>query len=149
MDFVNGLKTKSLAVQYLEEGKNVGIKEKSIECELDDFCFLSRDGQIVKKAYSIMYKDEHPYILVSRRALTVPLLYDVKNMKEILSIVPYIKRYEEIPDFLKKIGIEDKKIENDLEKKYGKVISRDFLLSDKGKNLFDDIKEELRKLFNV
>lgn len=117
-----------------------------IELEkLDSICFLSRDGQIVKKAYSLIYDEDYPYFLASRRSLTVPLLENAKEMKDILSIVPYIKKYEEVSDFLKKIGIENKEIENILINKYGKTINRNLLCSDEGNDIFNIVKSEMYK----
>jgi len=121
------------------------LQEKQKENNLNGMCFLSRDGQIIKKAYDKMYKNDYPYFLASRRTLTVPLLKNAKNMKEILKIVPYIKREEKVDDLLKKIGVESEKISTEIKSIFGENISRTILVSKDGDRIFDIVKDEMYK----
>ncbi len=119
------------------------IHQKIKTENLDYLCFLSRDGQIVKKAYEIMYKTNEKYFLASRRTLTVPLLTNANNMKDILDMVPYIKREENVKDFLSKIGIYDERIKANIEKKYGSTLKRCDLDSYIGEKIFEIIKSSI------
>lgn len=127
-------------------GYSKWINELCKKIKLDYLCFLSRDGQIMEKAYKIIYPEEknYNYFLASRRALTVPRLVDAKNMNDIIRYVPYIKREESVENFLSKIGIYDKQLINKIKNKYGDTLSRNTLLSDDiGKDIFNMIKDEM------
>lgn len=116
------------------------------EKNLDDLCFLSRDGQIVSKAYKILHpNNNYPYFLASRRTLTVPLLENVKSFEEILKIVPYIKREECVKDLLLKLGVYNDVIESKIVNKYGNEISREDLKGEKGIYIFSLIEKEMKK----
>ena len=121
------------------------IMNEKKEKKLDQICFLSRDGQIVSKAFSIIYEVNYPYFLASRRTLTVPLLENISSNQDILDIIPYIKRNESISSFFKKVGIDNVELKNNMEKKYGSNIQREFLLSEKGKEFFSDIKDYIKE----
>ena len=113
--------------------------------KLDDLCFLSRDGLIVSKAYKIIFPDSnYPYFLGSRRALTVPLLTNVKNFNDILKIVPYIKREENVDDLLAKLGIYDETTRTLIKNKYGSTISREELKGTKGEEIFKIIEHKMK-----
>ena len=120
------------------------IKQKTDENNFDDLIFLSRDGQIVSKAYEVLYNTKCKYVLASRRTLTIPLLADTKNFEDILKTVPYIKREENIKDFLYKLGIEDNQLIKNLEKEYGQTVKRATLIAN-GDKIFEQIKEAMHK----
>ena len=122
------------------------IDKIKAERKFDDLCFLSRDGQIVSKAYKILHPDNnYSYFLASRRTLTVPLLENANNFEEILKIVPYIKREESIKDLLSKIGVCNRRIESKIVQKYGNEISREELKGEKGIYIFSLIEKEMKK----
>ena len=112
--------------------------------DMDALCFLSRDGQIVHKAYSRIFAEEHPYLLASRRSLTVPLLKDADSMEAVLERIPYIKREETVKDFLHKVGIEDVAIEEQLTASYGESISR-AKLKEYGSSIFPVIEQVMKE----
>ena len=114
------------------------------EENLQSICFLSRDGQIVSKAYEIIFNSKNPYFLASRRALTVPLLENAQNMNDIIKIVPYIKRLETVDSFLTKVGINNNDISKKIKKKYGNVLSRDNLLSEIGDEIYKIIESPMK-----
>lgn len=121
----------------------VRAKEEELKPEL--LLFLARDGFIIKKAYELLYgySEQNKYLYVSRRSLTVPRSINAGNMKQILETIPYIKRNETMHDFLYKLGIEDDDIEKYLLKKYGEKITKAFLHSQQGEEVFADIKNRL------
>ncbi len=121
------------------------IQDIRIKEGISSIYFLARDGQIVRKAFNLLYPGEYPYILVSRRSLTVPRLTEAENFNDILKIVPYIKRIESIKDLLYKIGLEDPFIVKKIEEKYGKEISRNELLGNKGAWIFKEIVNPMKE----
>lgn len=122
------------------------IQEEKTKENLQGICFLSRDGQIVQKVYNEIYGDsEAPYFLASRRALTVPLLENVRDFEEILKTVPYIKREESVEDLLAKLGLYDTVLTDRIGKKYGNTIARSELTGEKGKEIFRIIQESMKR----
>lgn len=115
------------------------------EEKIDHVCFLSRDGQIVRKAYVILYPGDYEYFLASRRSLTVPQLRNAKDFSDILKIVTYIKREEKTSDLLYKIGIDNRNTIDSIEKKYGEEVLRTELSDKKGRHLFSDIEAEMKE----
>lgn len=104
--------------------------------------FLSRDGYILSKAYSIMYPSSpYRYSYVSRRSLTVPLLIDAQSFADVLEIIPYIKRVESMPSLFTKLGIDDEDLIVRMEKTYGTLLKRSDLADGMYDPLFDEIKE--------
>lgn len=111
----------------------------------DKIVFLSRDGLVVKYAYEIMFPGEYQYFLASRRTLTVPQLVDVKNMKDIMATVPYIKREEKVKDFLHKIGIDDSELVSKISDKYGEILSRSDLETIEGEQIYQLIEVPMKE----
>lgn len=111
---------------------------------LDHLYFLARDGYIIRKAYQILYPSEHTYLHISRRAVTVPHLRLARSMKDVIKLIPYIKRIEKTKDFLYKIGIEEKGIVTTITHKYGYEVSRELLLGNLGEELYSDIEMEMK-----
>lgn len=104
--------------------------------------FLSRDGYILSRAYSLMYPNqEYKYSYVSRRSLTVPLLADVQCFADVLEAIPYVKRVEDMSSFLTKLGIDDDSIRKKMEKKYGAYLTRKDISDGSYDSLFDEIKK--------
>lgn len=121
------------------------IHRTKYENNLSGLCFLARDGQIVSKAYKILYPKQYPYFLASRRSLTVPLLKEVKNIDEIFKIIPYIKREESPHDLLYKLGVEDSLIEKQVKNLFDGFIKRTDLQKEKGLGFFEIVKEPMKK----
>lgn len=106
--------------------------------------FLARDGYVVHGAYSIMYPQENArYSYVSRRSLTVPLLSNAHSFKEVIELVPYIKRRETIGSLFEKIGLEGEDLIEPMKEKYGNDISRVDLLAGKYDDMFQVIEEQM------
>ena len=73
----------------------------------DKILFLSRDGQIIKKAfdiYDIQHKYNSHYFYASRRALIVPNLKDCSNVKEMFDLFTFPK-YITMNAIIKKFGL--------------------------------------------
>lgn len=106
--------------------------------------FLSRDGYILSKAYSLMYPGKpYKYSYVSRRSLTVPLLSEAQSFADVLEAVPYIKRSESMSSLFTKLGIDDNSLQNKMEEKYGEKLSRKGMGDGSYNALFEDIKSEI------
>lgn len=106
--------------------------------------FLSRDGFIVHKAFSLLYPDaDARYSYVSRRSLTVPFLAEAQSFADVLEIVPYIKRHETIGSLLEKIGLSDESFANVLRGRFGDDICRADMLDGSLDSLFDSIKDRM------
>lgn len=74
--------------------------------ELEKLLFLSRDGQIIYKAYSMLYpEDKAQYIYVSRRSLTVPFIWKQKTLEDILNIIPVYQFNNEIQVLIDRLGL--------------------------------------------
>lgn len=117
----------------VEESRNASLR------------FLSRDGYILSKAYSLMYPGEpYKYSYVSRRSLTVPLLTDAHSFADVLEAIPYIKRSESMSSLFTKLGIEDSSLQGEMEEKYGKKLTRKGLSDGSYDSLFEDIKSVIR-----
>ncbi len=120
------------------------IKKEVENAGAETILFMSRDGFVVKKAYEMLYgEDSCDYLYVSRRSLTVPLLHQAKCMDDVLRIVPYIKREEQIGDFLEKLGIDDSEIKEKIALQYGDIISRKDLRGTKGNRIFEELVSEI------
>ena len=120
------------------------IKKEVENAGAETILFMSRDGFVVKKAYEMLYgEDSCDYLYVSRRSLTVPLLHQAKSMDDVLRIVPYIKREEQVGDFLEKLGIDDSEIKEKIALQYGDIISRKDLRGTKGNRIFEELVSEI------
>lgn len=147
---------------YIEEGEKSWYKEgyynfgpllygfctwlhkQFIDNNIDQICFLARDGKIVMDAYASIYGQGGTYIYASRRSLTVPMLTDVNGFKEICEVVPYIKRVERVKDLLHKVGVEDEELVKKAEELLGEYVSRSDLLGEKGCDLFKVIEHAMK-----
>ena len=79
--------------------------------------FLTREGEILRKAYEIVYPHteiENTLIRVSRRATLVPLLYKCKNLDEVLNTIVISRDSYTMGELLKACQI-------DLERVYEKL----------------------------
>ena len=64
-------------------------------------------------------------------------------MDDVLRIVPYIKREEQVGDFLEKLGIDDSEIKEKIALQYGDIISRKDLRGTKGNRIFEELVSEI------
>lgn len=110
--------------------------------------FLSRDGQIMQKAYVSIFGNEveTQYIYASRRAYIVPTLWMYGSMEEMISAM-FFPRIGSIGAFIKKIGLESEYYV-DVVSKYGydiemKYIYSDLFNQDSFKNLYEEIKDDI------
>lgn len=108
--------------------------------------FLSRDGYILHKIFSVLYPNETArYSYVSRRSLTVPLLTDITSFRDVLQAVPYIKRHETMASLFEKVGLDDACLLKSAESRYGAEINRVDILDGKLDSLFEDLKEPMQR----
>lgn len=84
----------------------VWLHEYKLRLGIDSFLFLSRDGQIMRAAYKILYPEEDTeYVYASRRSLLVPTLHYCEDIKAMLDKLP-IYRYTAIKTILDLLGLE-------------------------------------------
>ena len=114
--------------------------------------FLSRDGQIMQKAYNMLYNKENQYMYASRRALIVPTLYFNSELEDIPNIM-FLPRVIKIKNFIKKVGLDAKKYEKTV-KENGYDLDEIVTIKEEIKNknfinlyneLLPDIKENAKK----
>lgn len=76
------------------------------ERQIKRIFFLARDGQIMEKAYRLMYPDDKTqYIYVSRRALTVPLLHLKNKWEDVVNLIPQATHIE-LHALLERLGLD-------------------------------------------
>lgn len=120
--------------------------------------FLSRDGQIIKKAYENICESDsnHEYIYVSRRALIIPTLWMCHTLSEVADTM-FFQRLGTIEEFLNRIGLEAVKYQKVTEQ-YGfdinTIYSYKTLFEDSSFNLFfdrifDDVKNNSKKEYDL
>lgn len=106
------------------------INDECNNKDLNKILFFSRDGYIMQKAYKILFplKDSE-YVYISRRSVTVPMLSDAGNWKDVIDTINYVKREETWKTLLHKMGLDGiKGLSDGLSKKYGMTVSRNDLL---------------------
>lgn len=112
----------------------------------DQILFLSRDGYIMQKAYKSLYvNEESQYAYFSRRSLTVPQLVKASSFQDIIDIVAYIKREENVKTFLHKVGLDDEQLADSLRNIYGDTIIREKLLANEYNGLYEKIIDKIKK----
>lgn len=85
----------------------VWLHEYKLRLGIDKFLFLSRDGQIMRAAYKILFPDEETeYVYVSRRSLLVPILRHCEDIKAMLDRLP-IYRYTSVRTMLDLLGLDN------------------------------------------
>lgn len=110
--------------------------------------FLSRDGQIMQKAYTTLYGDNiaSKYMYASRRSLIVPTLWMCNSFEEVVNSM-FFPRIGTIAAFLKKLGLNVETYTEAIQK-YGYDINKYYAYSDlfnsKTFRLFyDEIKKDI------
>lgn len=82
------------------------LNKKICENKFDKVFFLSRDGQIMKKAYDIIsVNNNSDYMYASRRALIVPTLWMNSEIDHIANVM-FWPRLGTISSFIQKIGLD-------------------------------------------
>lgn len=124
------------------------LHTECIENKYNKIFFLSRDGQILQKAYNFIIKNKisNNYMYASRRALIVPSLWMCKDLEEVVGCL-FFPRFGTIESFIKKTGINPEKYKN-IVTKYGYSMDKyyvynDIFKEDNFKFLFDELKEEI------
>lgn len=123
---------------------NNEIKMKGIE----KVFFLSRDGQIMQKAYTTLYGNNivSKYMYASRRSLIVPTLWMCNTFEEVVNAM-FFPRIGTIAAFLKKMGLNVETYSETIQK-HGYDISKYYIYSElfnsKTFRLFyDEIKKDI------
>lgn len=116
--------------------------------DYDKILFLSRDGQIMQKAFNIFNnRFKSVYFYASRRALIVPNLKDCNNVEEMFQNFSFPK-YTCVNDIIKKFGL---KIDNDIDRmiKNHKINGEEKFFFDNYNNLQNSVKELLNELYQL
>lgn len=110
--------------------------------------FLSRDGQIMQKAYTFLYGNNivSKYMYASRRSLIVPTLWMCNTFEEVVNSM-FFPRIGTISAFLKKLGLNEE-IYSETIQKYGFDISKYYIYSElfnskTFRSFYDEIKREI------
>lgn len=122
----------------------VWLHEYKLRLGIDKFLFLSRDGQIMRAAYKILYpKEDTEYVYASRRSLLVPILHHCKDIKAMLDRLS-IYRYTSVRTMLDLLGLDYKEYVLALGR-YGLDLDDSFLKKDflENKDLSSFLKELL------
>ena len=83
----------------------VWLHEEKTKLGINKLLFLSRDGQIIHKAYQQLYpEDSTGYVYVSRRGVTVPFIHLCRGLEEMLDKLP-VYRYTSVATMLEIMGL--------------------------------------------
>ena len=119
---------------------NKNLREKNIK----KIYFLSREGNLLKKAFGLINSDiEAKYLYVSRRSTRVALLKNANTIEDVIKIIKP-RRTITIEDFIKSVGLNPqnyKEIAKELNLQFDKNIND---LSNFNA-FFDKIVEDIRK----
>lgn len=124
------------------------LKEKIDKKKIDKIFFLSRDGQIMQKAYNAIFGNQGnvKYMYGSRRAYIVSTLWMCGTMDEMISSM-FFPRIGSVSAFIKKIGLEGDKYVK-LAGKYGydteKIYTYSELFREESfKRFYEDIRQDI------
>ncbi len=111
--------------------------------------FLARDGQIIEKAYKLMYPNDcTEYIYVSRKALSVPLIHFKDKWKDIVALIPRAIHIE-MSALFDRLGLNINNYTNLLSElgiDQQEIIEFDKLLSDpRFESLYQKLKNDINK----
>ena len=99
--------------------------------------FFARDGYLVKKIYDQLYQpSDDLYLYVSRRSLSVPLLWKHHSWGDFFSYIA-ITRFFKLSTFIKRLGLNPNSYQENV-KKHG--LTFDYIIN--GYNIGDDKKIE-------
>lgn len=83
----------------------VWLHEQKTRLNLDQLLFFSRDGQIIYKAYKLLYpNDLTDYIYVSRRSVIVPFINFYDSLEKIFDKLP-LNRYLNLSSLFEALGL--------------------------------------------
>lgn len=140
-------------VGYETEGPLLVGFSKWLKCKFDELdikkiYFLSRDGQIMEKAYKCIFGEDNKikYMYASRRSLIVPTLWMSDTLNERVSAM-FFPRVGTIGAFIKKMGLEVSKYVS-VARKYGldteKIYTyRELFDEEAFENFYNEIKEDI------
>lgn len=113
----------------------------------DKMFFLSRDGYLISKAYSLIDNvNETKYFYASRRALIVPTLWQVNSLKEMLDKF-YIRDFIKVENLFRKLGLEKSQY-NKIVKKYNYKLSDNIKYNDLFLSPFIDLFDEIKPIIH-
>lgn len=94
------------------------IRSECIRLGINVLYFFSREGWILKKVFDLINKDgiKTKYIYVSRRSLSIPRLRFCESLDDIREIIYIDTPTMPIKRLLYKLGIDENKVRNSLEK---------------------------------
>lgn len=82
------------------------IHEKKREIGTKKLFFVARDGYLIRRAYQALYpQEETDYLLASRRATTVPLLWKVGSVGELPGLIG-LGRETALREMLSRLGVQ-------------------------------------------
>ncbi|OOP73816.1 HAD family hydrolase [Clostridium beijerinckii] len=123
------------------------LHSKVEELNINTLLFFARDGYLIKKAYDIIYPDDNTeYVYVSRRSLTVPLLYIKKSKEEILKTIP-LNRFTKLSVVIDRLGLDSREYKEIVQQcgfRLDSILSKEEYFEDDNFNkLFETIKEDI------
>ena len=118
---------------------------------IDQVFFLARDGYTIKKAFDVLNNDDEMrvrthYLYCSRRAFTVPLIWQHAELEKIRDNISFSHRMG-VKDFLEKVGLEPEKY-TDIAQKYkidANIVYENFELFSQPMfmQFYEEIKEDI------
>lgn len=124
------------------------LKREVEKQKIKKIFFLSRDGQIMEKAYRYIFgeNEEVKYMYASRRAYIVPTLWMCNTLEDVVSTM-FFPRVGSIGSFVKKMGLESSNY-TITAKKYGYSMESNHiykeLFEEKSfREFFDEIKKDI------
>ena len=96
-------------------GFSVWLHKKIMHANYDRIVFLSRDGQVMKQAYELLFgeSEKTQYLYGSRRSLIVPILWKNPEIEYVKDIIHFHDRMS-INEFLERIGLDSSQCHNQL-----------------------------------
>lgn len=129
-------------------GFSMWIKRQVDQERIDKIFFLSRDGQLMKRAYEYMNSEQRElcYMYGSRRALIVPTLWACKTIDEMFESM-FMPRVSTLNAVISKLGLDELAYES-LAQKYGLRYNvfyeyDSFKKEEKFVNFFESIKKDI------
>lgn len=126
------------------------LKEQTTVNKDDMLLFLSRDGQIMQKAYNALFENEtdNKYIYVSRKALNTAMLWKHPEFSGLKNYITVTNSFT-IASFLSRVGLEPESFEERLSdfglKTLDEYYQDDFWDDQNVKRFYASIKDEVIK----
>lgn len=124
------------------------LKDEFEKQNIKKIFFLSRDGQIMEKAFKCIYGEnvEIKYMYASRRAYIVPTLWLLSTFEDMISAM-FFPRVGSVGTFIKKMGLESGNYAK-IAKKYGYNLEsnhkyRELFEEKPFRELYNEIREDI------